>query len=133
MAELRNIKGGGLHYVAYLAPYPSDFESTETKLFRAGLKHYTANHERLIKGSRNSPNHGYHDQIDYERVRETLFRAASSTPAHPPTSNSTSTTCMEESRSSSWTGGWSEASTVTDSESCGSPDSSISYVRLDLP
>ena len=68
MTELRNIKRGGLHYVAYPITSPSDFESTETKLFRAGLKHYTANHERLIKGSRVSPNQGYHDQIDYERV-----------------------------------------------------------------
>ncbi len=55
---------------------PSDFESTETKLFRAGLKHYTANHERLIKGSRVSPNQGYHDHIDYERVQYGIFRGA---------------------------------------------------------
>jgi hypothetical protein len=66
--ELRNIKGGGLHYVAYLIINLSDFQSTETKLFRAGLKHYRANEERLIKGSRNSPNSDYHDAIDYERV-----------------------------------------------------------------
>lgn len=109
-------------------PSPSDFESTETKLFRAGLKHYTANHERLIKGSRNSPNQGYHDQIDYERVCLASLRAASSTRALPLTSSWTSTTCTEASRSSSWTAGWLAASTATVSEWCGSLASSTSSV-----
>lgn len=45
----------------------SDFESTETKLFRAGLKHYRSNEERLIKGKSSSPADA-HDSIDYERV-----------------------------------------------------------------
>ena len=67
--ELRNIKGGGIHYVAYSTSNCSDFESTETKLFRAGLKHYRAHEERLIKNTRRSPNHDYHDTIDYERVQ----------------------------------------------------------------
>ena len=51
-------------------PLPSDYESTETKLFRAGLKHYRGQEERLIKNTRRSPNHDYHDLIDYERVEK---------------------------------------------------------------
>ena len=46
----------------------SDYESTETKLFRAGLKHYRAHEERMIKSTRRSPSSDYHDAIDYERV-----------------------------------------------------------------
>lgn len=54
----------------------SDYESPETKLFKAGLKHYRPHEERLIKGTRRSPNHDYHDTIDYERVQLLLVRVA---------------------------------------------------------
>ena len=110
----------------------SDFESTETKLFRAGLKHYRAHEERLIKNTRRSPNHDYHDTIDYERVQMYRFRAVSCTLGRPITNNSTSTTCMEASKNGSSIVTLSAPSTATDSESCGSLLSATSSVYLSL-
>lgn len=44
----------------------SDFTSTETKIFRGGLRHYPKYNEKLIYGTRDTPM-AYHDRIDYER------------------------------------------------------------------
>jgi hypothetical protein len=94
----------------------SDYESPETKLFKAGLKHYKPHEERLIKGTRRSPNHDYHDLIDYERVDLMLSRVALSIRDRAPTSTSTSTTCTEASRNGWSTDTSSVLSTVTDLE-----------------
>lgn len=43
-----------------------DFTSTETKMFRGGIRHYPEYNEKLIYGTRDTPM-AYHDKIDYER------------------------------------------------------------------
>lgn len=84
----------------------SDFESTETKIFRAGLKHYSGNEERLIKGKRSSPNQDYHDAIDYERVHISTFRDVLYTHVLRLTNISTSTICTVDLKNSLWTATW---------------------------
>lgn len=83
----------------------SDFKSTETQIFRGGLRHYTRHQERLILGQKGKPS-DYHDKIDYERVKIRIkIRAASYTQDLHPINTSTSTSCLEDSKSTLLTDG----------------------------
>lgn len=94
----------------------SDFKSTETQIFRGGLRHYTRHHERLITGQKSRPS-DYHDKIDYERVKIILInRAASSTQDPHQINISTSTSCMEDSKSTLLRDGSSTISTKSGSD-----------------
>lgn len=94
----------------------SDFKSTETQIFRGGLRHYTRHQERLITGQKGRPS-DYHDKIDYERVKNILKnRAASSTQDPHQINISTSTSCMEELKSTLLRDGSSTISTKNGSD-----------------
>ena len=94
----------------------SDFKSTETQIFRGGLRHYTRHQERLITGQKGRPS-DYHDKIDYERVKIILInRAASSTQDPHQINISTSTSCMEDSKSTLLRDGSSTISTKSGSD-----------------
>lgn len=94
----------------------SDFKSTETQIFRGGLRHYTRHQERLITGKKEKPT-DYHDRIDYERVKNILkIRAASSIQDPHQTNISTSTSCMEDSKSTLLTDGSLTTSTKNGSD-----------------
>ena len=66
---LKNVRGGGLHYVA-------DFTSTETQMFRGGLRHLPEYNEKLIYGTRDTPLN-YHDKLSYDRGTVTHSRSPS--------------------------------------------------------
>lgn len=96
--DIKHVKGGGVHYVAYFQMQFRNYSSPESRLFKAGLKHDPKYLVHLTHGRITKPS-DLHDKMDYERVDVELFRALSSTRGHQSISTSTSITCSEASAS----------------------------------